>query len=160
MFFTITFSFAQNSTKFNCFFGYGLYDGVNVGIKYKLKNEARVLNASVGYEHLFSRKQEIFTLGIGLQNAIFKESKNKLNQYKWNINSRILLWQLKDDFYLWRFISFTPSISYKFIVLKKHNLLFDIGPIFNIVVHSKRLTFEEIGWPQKVMPNFRIIFIL
>jgi len=162
IFFVLIFanSFSQDTTKFRYFIGYGLYDGVNIGAEYHLKNKKQISSASFGYERLFNLNQQTFVIGLGYHNAIFTQRKNKIDQYKWQINNRITLWQLEDKFYLWRLVSFTPSISRKFVIFKKHNLLFDFGPIFNIVLYNKRKTFEEIGWPHKVMPNFRIIFIL
>lgn len=158
--FIFCYSFGQQAKKIRYFVGYGMYDGVNIGTEYYLKDSTKILTASIGYERLFTKKQQTYALSFSYKNAIFVGSKNIINQYKWHINSTITIWQLEDDFYLWRFVSFTPSISRTFIAFKKHNFLFEFGPIFNLVVHSKRKTFDEIGWPYKVMPNFRIIFIL
>ncbi len=152
------FSNAQISSKFDFFLGYGFYDGCNIGTEYQLKKEMQKVSLSAGFD--FQKKQESYAVALGWHHAVFKNSKNSLSKYNWHINNRLLAWQYEDDFYLWRVMSFNPSISRSFVIFKKYRLLFDVGPIFNIVFESKRKTFEEIAWPNRIMPNFRILFIL
>lgn len=150
--------YAQETPKFEFFVGYGFYDGYTIGSEYYFK-ERHSISLSVGYEGLFTKDKESMSAAFAYNLAIFKESKNKFNKYNWHIESRILAWQLEDEFYIWRALSIIPTIKRRFIIFNKINMSLDVGPSFNIVLYNKRKTFEEVGWPYHVMPNFRILYI-
>ena len=151
--------YSQSLSKFDFFFGYGFYEGYNIGSEYYFNNNIHSMSLSVGYDKLKKRDQESFSLALSYNYSIFKSHKNNLNRFKWQINNKLVFWQLEDDLYLWRAVSLIPSISRKLIIYKNISFLFDVGPAFNIVLYNKRKTYKEVGWPYHVMPNFRILFI-
>jgi len=148
---------AQQESKFDYFIGYGFYEGYNIGGEYYFKSKKQSVSLSVGYDKLL--KQEYKSLILSYNLAIFKDRKNSSEEFKWYLDNKAVLWQLEDNYYLWRAISIIPSLSRKIILYKKLRMSFDIGPSFNIVLYNKRKTFEEVGWPYHVMPDFRILFI-
>jgi len=150
---------AQNLSRFDYFFGYGFYEGLNIGSEYFFKSYKQSISTSIGYDKFIDKKQESFALTIGYNFAIFRKHKNDSNAYKWHINNNVVLWQLEDDYYIWKAISLIPSINRKFILCRNLSLSFDIGPSFNIVLYNKRKTYKEVGWPYHVMPDFRILLI-
>lgn len=151
---------AQLSSKFEFFAGYGYYEGYNLGNEYYFKSGLRSLSLSAGYDHSFIKQQESVSMELGYNRVIYKYHKNKLEQYKWHLSNRAVLWQLEDKYYVWRAVTLIPSLQRRFIVNKKLCLSFDVGPAFNIVIYDKRKTYEGVGWPYHVMPNFRIICAL
>ena len=148
---------AQSSSKFDFFLGYGFYEGYNIGSEYYFKSGLRSMSLSAGYDRLFIKKQESLSLEFGYNRVIYKSHKNKLEQYKWYLSNRLALWQLEDKYYIWRAITIIPSLQRRFNIYKNIGLSFDIGPAFNIVLYNKRKTYEGVGWPYYVMPNFRIL---
>lgn len=150
----------QLTSKFDFFFGYGFYEGYNIGTEFHLKNDLHSMSLSGGYDRLINKKQESFSLTYAYNYAILRSCKNKSDKFKWHMSNRLVLWQLEDELYLWKAVSLIPSISRRFIIYKKITISFDVGPAFNIVLFNERKTFKEVGWPYHVMPNFRILFIL
>jgi hypothetical protein len=149
---------AQYSSKFDFILGYGFYEGYYMGSEYYFKKDIHSMSLSIGYDKLINKKQVSYALALGYDYAIFKSHTNKFGQFKWSVSNRAVLWQLEDEFYLWKAISLIPSIRRKFIITKKINMSLDVGPSFTIVLFQKRKTFEEVGWPFNYMPNFRISF--
>ena len=150
---------AQSPSKFDFFGGYGYYEGYNIGSGYYFDQRFHSMSLSIGYDRLKQNNQESFSLTLGYDFAIFRERTNNSENFKWHVSNRAVLWQLEDDFYLWRAVSLIPSISRRFNVYKSIDMSIDAGPSFNIVLYNKRKTFKEVGWPYHVMPNFRILFI-
>jgi hypothetical protein len=150
---------AQSPSKFDFFAGYGYYEGYNIGSEYYFDQRFHSISLSIGYDRLKRNNQESFSLTLGYNFAILRDHRNKSENFKWNVSNRAVLWQLEDDFYLWRAVSLIPSISRRFNVYKSIDMSIDAGPSFNIVLYNDRKTFKEVGWPYHVMPNARILFI-
>jgi hypothetical protein len=104
-------------------------------------------------------KQENLALTFGHTIAIFRSHKNSADEFKWGFSQRMVAWQLTDEYYVWKGVSLIPALSRNFRWCKKVGISVDAGPSFTIVLYSKRKTFEEVGWPYHVMPDFRILFI-
>jgi hypothetical protein len=151
---------SQSTSKCDFLFGYGFYEGYYLGGEYSFKKATQSISLSVGYDRLLNKEQECFNLGLGYDFVIFKNHKNILDKYQWSISNMAVLWQLEDEFYLWRAVSLIPSIRRKFVIIKRINMYLDVGPSFTIVLYNKRKTFREVGWPNNYMPNFRVAFIL
>lgn len=151
---------AQGQSKFDFFLGYGYYQGYNIGSEYFLNPDKNSVSLSIGIDKLAKRNQESGSLTLGYNFPIFKKLKNDSEEFSWHMNNNLILWQLEDDYYLWRAISLLPSVNRKFIIYRNLKMSFDFGPSFNIVLLNKRKTYREVGWPYHVMPNFRILFIL
>jgi hypothetical protein len=150
---------AQLSAKFEFFAGYGYYEGFNAGTEYYFKDSVNSVSLSAGYARSISKYQQSFTLEMGYNRAIFKSHMDAINEYKWQLSTRLVYWQLDDSYYNWNAISLIPSLRRRFILCRNIHLSFDVGPAFNIVLTNKRKTYENVGWPYHVMPNFRILCV-
>ena len=148
---------AQDAKRFDFFIGYGFYEGFHIGSEYYFKSYTHSVSLSFGYDRLF--KQENVALSAGYNFAIFKNHKSNSGGYKWRVNNKVVLWQLNDEYYLWRAVSLIPSLNRRFILNRNLSMSFGFGPSFNIVLYNRRKTFREVGWPYHVMPDFSILFI-
>jgi lipopolysaccharide assembly outer membrane protein LptD (OstA) len=148
---------SQKASPFDFFAGYGFYEGFNLGSEYGFRADRQSISLSVGYDRLM--RQENIALLLGYNIAVFRKRKNSFDQYKWHIYNKAVLWQLNDDYYLWRAVSVIPSLGRKFALGQKLGVSFDTGLAVNFVLYNKRKTFREVGWPYHVMPDFRLCFI-
>lgn len=159
LFFYFLSGIAQHASRFDFFIGYGYYEGFTAGSEYFLKSNKHSISTSMGYDKFISNDQKNISFSLGYNFALFSKNKFDSASYKWHINNKAVLWQLEDEFYVWRAISLIPSINRKFKLYRKIFLSADVGPSFNIVLYNKRKTFKEIGWPYHIMPDFRILLI-
>lgn len=150
---------AQTHSNVEFFGGYGYYEGFHSGCEYYFNQRSHSINLSVGYNNIKRYNQVSYSLAIGYDFAIFRDRKNGSDNFKWNVSNRAVLWQLEDEYYLWRAISLIPSISRRFTIYKGLDMSVDAGPSFNIVLYNDRKTFREVGWPYHVLPNARILLI-
>jgi hypothetical protein len=149
---------AQDQSKFDFFAGYGFYEGLNIGSEYFFPSQKQSLCFSIGYDNFTNKDQESISILLSHNLSIFRSHTNESGKYKWLLINKAVLWQLEDKYYIWRALSFIPSINRTFFFNKYFNLSLDAGPSFNIVLYNKRKTFYEVGWPYHVMPDFRILF--
>jgi hypothetical protein len=156
---SLKFGNAQSMSRFDFFVGYGFYEGLNFGSEYFFKSYKNSASFSIGFDNFSKKNQESFSLGLAYNFAIFTDHVNAINDFKWHINNEIIAWKLEDGYYLWKVISIIPSVNRKFILTKNLKISFDMGPSFNIVLYNKRKTFNEIGWPYHVMPNYKVLLI-
>jgi hypothetical protein len=147
----------QKTSNFSFFLGYGYFEGYNIGSEYYFNSEKQSISLSFGYDRLMN--QENIAMTFCYNYAIFGSFKNDLNELKWHLNNKIVLWQLEDEYYLWRAVSLIPAVNRRFSLSGNLKMSFDFGPAFNIVLYNKRKTYKEVGWPYHVMPDFRILFI-
>jgi hypothetical protein len=150
---------SQISSKFDFFLGYGFYEGINAGAEFYFKSYTQSVSLSIGANNLFDKKQKYFALIPEYNIAIFRHRRNPDDLFKWHVNNKFVFWQLDDEYYKWRVISFIPSLNRQFSLFKKLSISIDAGPSFNLVIYNKRKTFKEVGWPYHVLPNIRVKFI-
>ena len=149
---------AQKFSRLDLIGGYGYYEGLNIGTEYYRDSNKKSLILTIGYEQSNYLDRKYYAITIGYNFSILRNQKDYFNNYKWWLSNRIVIWQLEDDYYLWKAFSIIPTIKRNFIILKKIRISMDLGPSINIVLYNKRKTFKEVGWPYHVMPNYRIIF--
>ena len=77
---------AQLPSKFEFNFGYGFYEGYNIGSEYYFKTGKRSVSLSVGYDGFFNKTHESYSLALGYNFAILQNRKNNLDQFKWRIS--------------------------------------------------------------------------
>ena len=150
---------AQLSSKLDLILGYGFYEGYYIGSEYYFKNDIHSMSLSIGYDRSINKDQESYSLMAGYDFAIFRSHKDILDKYKWSVSNRAVLWELEDEYYIWKAVSLIPSLRRKFVISKKINLSIDAGPAFIIVLSNERKTSEEVGWPYNYFANFRISFL-
>lgn len=148
---------AQKTSTFDFFIGYGFYEGYNLGATCDLGSGTHSLSLSIGYDKLLKEENVALTLGHTI--AIFRNCKNDAAEFKWGFSQRMVAWQLTDESYVWKAVSLIPALNRNFRLYKKVDISLDAGPSFTIVLYSRRKTFQEVGWPYHVMPDFRILFV-
>jgi hypothetical protein len=150
---------AQLLSKFNFFGGYGFYEGINLGSEYFFDSKKQSISLSMGFDNFTKKNQENMSVLFSYNLSIFRNYKVDPDKFKWHLNSKAVLWQLEDEYYLWRVVSIIPSINRIFYIYKNLKLSLDAGPSFNIVLYNKRKTYKEVGWPYHVMPDYRLLLI-
>ncbi len=152
-------SYSQEGNKFGFFAGYGYYEGVNIGSVYNFCSNNHSVGLSFGFDKVYRKHNYYLAGAIEYNVSIFRSRVTRFKIYKWNLDGRIVFWHYEDDDYVFRALSFVPNVRRQFSLCEKLSLSVDAGPAFNLVLYSKRKTFEEVGWPYNVMPNMRVLFI-
>lgn len=152
-------SYTQSKNPTNILIGYGIYEGYNAGFELTLNRGYSSFSSSIGVDHLFSGDSRYLALSAAYNVSILRQRYYWENKYKWKVNFRIVYWNLEDPFYKFNVITFIPSLNRIIYLTKKFGISLDAGPAINQVLHHKRKTFKEVGWPFHVMPNFRALII-
>ncbi len=71
---------AQDTSKFDFFLGYGYYEGFNIGGEYHFKSDEQLLGLSIGYNGLWSQKNEALTLEYDY--ALFRNHKINSKEFE------------------------------------------------------------------------------
>ena len=150
---------SQTQTRFDYFIGYGFYDGIFAGSEYFFKSKTHSVSLSIGGYYKYGNNQRYYALSPSYNIAVFRKRKDKNELFKWHLNNKFVIWQQDDDVYKWRVISLIPSLNRQFTMYHKLRISIDAGPSLNIVLDSERKTFDEVGWPYHVYPNFSVRFI-
>lgn len=140
------------------FFGYGFYEGLTAGGTWHAKAGKHSISASAGYEKFLKPGSETRSLSLSWNVALFRKHINSEGAYKWNLDNKLIYWQLNDPYYEWKVLSINPAIRRRFQLLKKLDATVDVGPSVNFVLYNRRKTFKEVGWPYHVLPNIRLLF--
>lgn len=143
---------SQDSSKVYMQGGYGFYECINAGVGYYFNDNCNT-GFMFGYDNFSVKDQETYAITLYFNHAVFYNRNNGCKKIRYYLNGKSILWQLTDDYYIWRVISIVPSARCGFEINRRIELLLDMGPSFNIVLHNERKTFKEVGWPYHVMPN-------
>ena len=150
---------SQHQRRFDFFTGYGLYEGINIGASYIFKTDTQSIGLSFGTCKIFNKQENYFSIITEYNISILRHRKNSDNKFIWYLTNKLVLWHLEDEYYIWRVISFVPSLNRYFYINKRHRISVDAGLSLNIVVYNYRKTFEEVGWPYHVLPNMRVVYL-
>jgi len=143
------------SNKLDLFTGYGYYENVLLGFKYEYKTGLN-LGISVG-SSLSLMNQDNYSLTLENNVAIAQSKLDEFNRFKWFLTGKIMYWKYEDEYYLYKVLTLSPAVTRNFVFNNRLYISIDFGPLFTIVLHNKRKTFEEVGWPYHVMPNIRVL---
>ena len=77
----------------------------------------------------------------------------------WFVPLKVTYLDYWDSYYIFRNLSINPGIARMVSLSKRHILLFDAGPVFNIVLSYTRRTDNAVGWPYKVSMAFRVRYM-
>lgn len=154
-----TFSSAQFLNRLNVSLGYGFYEGFHAGLSFKLKDSNQSAGISIGAGNVFDFSQKYYSASVNYTRPVFKNKLTVGGYPKWQFDNTLVLWQMEDSYYIWRVISFIPSISRHIYLSDNLTLALSTGPSFNLVLYNKRKTFEKAGWPYHIYPNLKIQLI-
>jgi len=150
-------AFSQIAGKYEFHAGYGFYETVNVGANYLFNRNIQKAGISIGFDNFIQNSETYFAISLEHNLAVFRKKKRQESLYKWYVDSKSIYWHLKDSYYNWDVVSLSPSLQRIFYFTDKLFMSVDAGPMFNIVLHNKRKTLKEIGWPYHVMPDIRVL---
>jgi hypothetical protein len=151
--------YSQDQKRITFFAGYGYYEGISTGMAYNFSSNTQFFALSVGIDKLIKKQNWYFSTAIEYNISIFRSKVTNYDLYKWYLGVRAVYWYYEDDYYIFNAMSFIPNFSRQFSLSKKFYLSINAGLAFNLVLTSKRKTFEEVGWPYNTMPNARVLLI-
>ena len=139
--------------------GYGFYESFH--LSFGLQNENFKYQFSAGRDHgIFDEDFMGLSLLAGIKVIKDDNASNSLLSDIY-INGKFEYWRLEDGFYIFNGLVLSPGLIKDFHVTHRLFLSARVGPEFPIVLKSKRKTFEEVGWPNKISPGVCItIFYL
>ena len=149
---------SQDSSKVYVQGGYGFYEGINLGLGYNCKDEHYNSGFMIGFDNFTVKNQRTYALTLYINHAVLYDKICRNNRFRYHLSGKTILWQLTDDYYLWRVVSIVPSARCGFQLTQRMEMFFDLGPSFNFVLYNERKTFKEVGWPYHVMPDASITF--
>jgi hypothetical protein len=147
--------FSQKAQRSEFSLGYGYYETFTLGFSYYLTPAHKI--GLAGGSSFMINNEMYYTFSISDNIALLRTKKDKFQNYRWFLTSKVLYWDMKDKFYRWNVLSLSPALTRSITVNERLNITMDIGPVFNIVLESYRRTYEALGWPYHVMPNMRIL---
>jgi hypothetical protein len=150
---------AQNHSGFDYFVGYGYYEGVHFGAAYQFKSDTQSISLALGGFYRPEYDEKLYAVTASYNIAIFRKRTDSNNLFKWHLNNKFVFWQMEDEYYKWIVVSFIPSLCRQFSINQKLKISVDAGPALNLVLYNERKTYEEVGWPYHVYPNFSIRLI-
>jgi hypothetical protein len=146
----------QDNKPLAIFAGIGSHEAIHAGFRY---NYLPNLSAGAAIGSFFNLIKDEKYWAVTLSNEWRLPSKNnKEMPSTWSFNQKLFYWQMKDQRYLCKTLSIQPTLG-KIIYLNPNNYLnCEIGPVFMVVLDYKRLTFEHVGWPKKLLLNACITY--
>lgn len=145
-------TYAQQTQNIKVIGGYGSYEGMHAGIAWQFQKRNQ-LSIAIGTNNLVPKDES--SCAVSLKNRLgfnFKKDESR-NHFKWQVGGSIIYWKLEDPYYSWKIMSFIPTFERNMRINSRLNLTIGAGPSIQLVLHSERKTFEEVGWPYKIQPN-------
>ncbi|MFC2112665.1 hypothetical protein ACFLTA_05295 [Bacteroidota bacterium] len=145
----------ENDIKYEAKFGYGFYQGFNIGINYfYCKN----LDAGIGVGTHFNLPplESPNHFNISIENNLHFGSISKQGIKACIFNQQLMYWEQGPSSDRWRILSLGLNIGRIFALKEKLGLSLEIGPAFNLVVDVKRDPHTpDSGWIWPVLYNGR-----
>ena len=158
LFFLIPYSAYGQQTKnrFETKFGYGYYQGFNIGLNYFYAK-----NLKVGFglgSHLtlppFENEQHF---NIQLENTLFFGKRNIQSVGGWYFNQQLMYWEQGESNDRWKIMSLGLNIGKTISITKRIGLDLEFGPAYNLVLSIKKdPSVETSGWMWPILYNGRV----
>jgi len=155
---SIQLTYSQDDSKFGIESGYGYYEGLYIGGKYKYQKRL-FINVAFGTLSFVSNNESYYSITI--KNDLGFNLKKDPNKpwFSWWFSGKIVYWRYEDPYYIWNVMSFIPTIEKNFRISNRLDFRVGMGPSIKLVLDFQRKTFEEVGWPYNVRPNFNLMLI-
>jgi len=147
--------FSSDSTVISMNIGFGNYEAFHLGIKYYINNR-NIIGSNVGFDEWILISGRYYIINIEYDRSVFNKNISVTGFGKWYWNNKIYYWYQEDEFYRWDALALFTGINRNFFLSNKSYFSIDFGPAFNIVLRNQRKTYQKVGWPYHVFPNFRI----
>lgn len=147
--------FSQDAHKISLESGFGHFEGIYLGTAYQYHKR---LSATIGIGTWEVHQPDETYFTVLLKNSMgfnFKKQPDK-TYYNWWISGKAVYWRFEDPYYIWQVISFIPTLERNFHMHEKVDLRVGFGPSIKLVLDFQRKTFQEVGWPYNVRPNFNV----
>jgi len=155
---SIQLSYCQDDTNFSFESGYGYFEGVYIGGRYKYQKRLEA-GFAAGTLSFASKNGSYYSI-IVKNDLGFNLIKNPNKPwFSWWVSGKIVYWRFEDPYYIWHVMSFVPSIERNFRISNQLDFRVGFGPSIKLVLDFQRKTFEEVGWPYNVRPNFNLMLI-
>ena len=148
----------ENENRLETKFGYGYYQGFNIGLSYFYTDKLKVglgIGSHLGLPPLEREKH----FNIQIDNTLYFGRLSKQNIGKWYFNQQLMFWEQGQSNDRWKILSLGVNIGKTIPISNKIGLDLELGPAFNLVVDRKRdPSVEPSGWMWPVLYNGRIQF--
>lgn len=144
-----------NNNRFETKFGYGYYQGFNVGLNYFYAENLK-LGLGLGSHLNLPPFENQNHYNIQLENTLFFGDLNQQNVRAWYFNQQLMYWEQGQIDDRWKIMSLGLNIGRTISITKRIGLELEFGPALNLVVDIKQdQSFETVGWMWPVLPNGR-----
>ncbi|MBN1182886.1 MAG: hypothetical protein JXB49_11400 [Bacteroidales bacterium] len=147
--------YSQREHPFSLQTGAGYYEGFHAGLQYSYFSR-HITSASLGFDKNVFSTGTLVTFTLEHDYGWIHKNSNP-EEFSWTLQGKASIWYLEDEYYKWHVLSLSLTLNRNIILGPKVYLSIDAGPLFNIVLANHRKTFEEVGWPNSVRPNVRIL---
>lgn len=134
--------------------GYGLFEGAYLEGSIPI-NKGLKIGTTIGFWK-YSKSNGLYTSVSLYASTALTRNKDKNGKQNWYASAKCFYWTLNDNYYKWDALAFEISVKRHFFLSNKLSIYIDAGPVVNLVLKSKRKTFEEVGWPYHVRPGASI----
>lgn len=146
----------ENRNRFETKFGYGYYQGFNIGLNYFYTKNLKLGLGLGSYFNVPPLENENH-FNIQVENTLFFGKLNKQNVGAWYFNQQLMYWEQGQCDDRWKIMSLGLNIGKTITITKRIGLDLEFGPAFNLVVDIKRDPLvEESGWMWPILYNGRV----
>jgi len=146
----------ENRNRFETKFGYGFYQGFNIGLNYFYTENLKVGLGLGSHLNLPPLEDELH-YNIQIENTLFFGKPNLQNVGGWYFNQQLMYWVQGLTNNRWKIMSLGLNIGKTISITKRIGLDMEPGPAFNLVADIRRDPLvEKSGWIWPVMYNGRV----
>ncbi len=136
----------------------GYYEGIQFGYDRTAASGKFRWQVGLGFEKFLVKSQTTWSFSFNTGTPVFRKEQDSEGNHHWFMMGKLIFWQMNDPFYEWNVMSLNPAICRNLYVSGRHVLTADLGPSIQFVLHSRRKTNLEAGWPYSVLPNLRLSY--
>jgi hypothetical protein len=154
LFFTVLISHsALGQERFETKFGYGYYQGFNIGLNYFYTDKLKV-GLGVGSHLNLPPLENENHFNIQIENTLYFGQLTKQNIGGWYFNQQLMYWEQGDRTFRWKLLSLGLNIGRTIPITEKLGIDLEIGPAFNTVLDVER-DVDRTGWMWPILYNGR-----
>lgn len=143
----------NNQNRFESAFGYGFYQGFNIGLNY-FYTDKLMAGLSVGSHMNLPPMENENHFNIQIEHTIHFGQLTKQNIGGWYFNQQLMYWEQGIDNDRWKIASLGLNIGRTISITKRLGLGLEIGPAFNLVIDRKRDPLAvTTGWMWPILYN-------
>lgn len=146
----------ENENRFETKFGYGYYQGFNIGLNYFYTDKLKV-GLSVGSHLNLPPLENENHFNIQIENTLYFGQLTKQNIGGWYFNQQLMYWEQGQSNDRWKIVSLGLNIGRTIPITERLGLDLELGPACNMVVDIERDPIvEKSGWMWPILYNGRV----